>query len=364
MIWRGGWFRVWVVFMIDFTHPCLTLPLISVIGVFTSLAGIAVIEGIMKRDDSDEKVHFLATLWGLLVLIALVVLACGAVFFGAMDYWEGAEKAGQAGDMFGGLTALFSGLAFAGLITALFTQRQELITQRKELGLQRKELELSRREYKLQRFENTLFAMIELFNGHVQSLEELSHSSPGAKETGKAVLSQYASELVYQFEFSHRNRKEDHRWFEHNLQGQLEEYVERYELSQEYSLGPYFRLLYRIINHIEKAELEFDEAGQLDAAVNEMTKQTYAKTVRAFLGPAEIKLLMFNCATEVGEDFRPWVIKYQLLKNIHLYDAQTNPNLVRVYGRSAFGDRYEFLEKEMAIFEADTRDSISQGEAE
>jgi len=46
---------------------------------------------------------------------------------------------GQLGDMFGSVNALFSGLAFAGIIYTI-------LLQHKELGLQRKELELTRSE--------------------------------------------------------------------------------------------------------------------------------------------------------------------------------------------------------------------------
>jgi hypothetical protein len=63
----------------------------------------------------------------------------GAVGGGIFYFSKDLEAAGQFGDVFGAVNALFSGLAFAGLIyTALL--------QRIELGLQRQELELTRKE--------------------------------------------------------------------------------------------------------------------------------------------------------------------------------------------------------------------------
>jgi hypothetical protein len=50
---------------------------------------------------------------------------------------------GQFGDVFGAANALFSGLAFAGLIYTVLLQREELALQRKELELTRKELQRS-----------------------------------------------------------------------------------------------------------------------------------------------------------------------------------------------------------------------------
>lgn len=50
-----------------------------------------------------------------------------------------AEDLGLWGDQFGGFNALFSGLAFAGLILTLYFQSNELALQREELQLQRAE---------------------------------------------------------------------------------------------------------------------------------------------------------------------------------------------------------------------------------
>lgn len=78
---------------------------------------------------------------------------------------------GQFGDMFGAVNALFSGLAFAGIIITILLQRDELGLQRIELELTRTELQLTRKEFKdqndtlsIQRFENTFFNLLSLHN--------------------------------------------------------------------------------------------------------------------------------------------------------------------------------------------------------
>ena len=50
---------------------------------------------------------------------------------------------GTFGDMFGGANALFSGLAFTGIIITILLQRKELSLQRQELSETRKELKRS-----------------------------------------------------------------------------------------------------------------------------------------------------------------------------------------------------------------------------
>ena len=82
-----------------------------------------------------------------LISIALVVFALwlGAPMVGLYFFGSWVER-GQFGDLFGSVNALFSGLAFAGLIYAIFLQGQQLSLQREELRLQREEMAASRKE--------------------------------------------------------------------------------------------------------------------------------------------------------------------------------------------------------------------------
>jgi len=50
------------------------------------------------------------------------------------------SERGQFGDAFGGLNALFSSFAFAGIVYAILIQREELALQREELRMSREEL--------------------------------------------------------------------------------------------------------------------------------------------------------------------------------------------------------------------------------
>ncbi|WP_162183545.1 putative phage abortive infection protein [Halocynthiibacter namhaensis] len=358
MIWIEPSFHVLVVGMVYFEQAIIALPVMTLFGVMISVAGIAGVEGVMRDEKSEDKVHFLATGRGLAVLLG-GVFVLWLLPLGMLFWWDLPDEVGGFGDMFGSVTALFSGLAFAGLIAALFMQRQELTLQRRELGFQRKELELSRGEFKLQRFENTLFGLLELFNGHVQSLEICSEDEHGEiQSNGRGVLQYHSAMLANQlfkdldldalppeadsfsgFPTCYRTRCD--------FDKQKESYLEKYDREFEGDLGPYFRLLYNIMRHIDKARLAFSRDGALDPVRNTELQQKYSKIVRAYLGSAEIKLLMFNCTTHLGEDFRGWVISYQLLKHIHPDDVTLNPEMVKSYGNGAFGRRYKHLEMMM-----------------
>jgi len=87
--------------------------------------------------------------WKNLFLTALGAWVAYAVIVTIL--FQDLERSGQFGDMFGGINALFSGLALIGVVVAIFYQRSELKLQRKELELTRLEMENQREEMKGQK---------------------------------------------------------------------------------------------------------------------------------------------------------------------------------------------------------------------
>ncbi len=88
-------------------------------------------------------------IWSIIVVLIFAV-AYGFVVHYSFD--SGSER-GTFGDMFGGLSSLFTGFAFALLIYSMHLQKKELALQREEMELQREELRLTREEMKAAREE-------------------------------------------------------------------------------------------------------------------------------------------------------------------------------------------------------------------
>lgn len=89
----------------------------------------------MPSDDADAR--FLKTIVVVFVVVFLLWGGAGVLCW----MWFGIpDSAGVFGDQFGSINALFSGLAFAGVIVSLFFQKHEIRLQREELTLQREEL--------------------------------------------------------------------------------------------------------------------------------------------------------------------------------------------------------------------------------
>lgn len=113
--------------------------------------------------------NFLKNNW-VLLLILLFIFGSWYYTYSTLNILTPTER-GTFGDMFGGLNALFSGLAFAGIIytillqmTELKLQREELKQTREVLNDQKDQLKAQNETMELQRFENTFFQMINAAN--------------------------------------------------------------------------------------------------------------------------------------------------------------------------------------------------------
>jgi hypothetical protein len=107
-------------------------------------------------------------LFPVVLALALFGLICAGLLI-AFGVPRDPAAAGQFGDAFGSLSALFNGLAFAALYIALMLQGKQLFLQRRELSLQREELALTRGELKAQattmrrqQFEGTFFGALQV----------------------------------------------------------------------------------------------------------------------------------------------------------------------------------------------------------
>ena len=101
----------------------------------------------------------------IIFVIILTIWAAGGYFtYNSFCTWS---DRGTFGDMFGGINALFAGLAFAGLIYTIYLQRDELRLQREELKLTR--IELSRAATAQEQSENRLSEQVTAMNTSVKA---------------------------------------------------------------------------------------------------------------------------------------------------------------------------------------------------
>lgn len=278
------------------------------------------------------------------------------------------ENAGTIGDQFGVVNALFSGLAFVGLIytilqqhKSLELQRQDLKNQLEELKLNRRELELSRDEMsnqtqefekqneslKIQRFESTFFNMLGLLQEIVGSLE-FTYRIPESTMTTDLPTSIHAlpprsvkGREVFKFVFDNhtaligadcnasmfteiaktgmRKILATNQW-DGYASSELPEYFDHY-----------FRHIYRILKFIDQSPLLIDFEDRYQ----------YAAILRGQLSRYEMVWLYYNCLSDYGcEKFKPLIEKYSMLKNLRKDLLVTEFKCEGEYQPSAFGKEF------------------------
>ena len=84
--------------------------------------------------ESKSKIGLLTKL--IVLVLVIWILSTILILFG-IDNWP---DRGTFGDLFGAVNALFSGLAFAGLIYTIVLQKRDLELQRNEIAMNRAEL--------------------------------------------------------------------------------------------------------------------------------------------------------------------------------------------------------------------------------
>jgi hypothetical protein len=258
----------------------------------------------------------------LLGLAIVLVLASAAVLI--PRHFAPPSHSGEFGDMFGGVNALFSGLAFVGVIYAILLQRRELQYQREELEQtrreikgQREQLEAQNRTFRQQTFDNAFFHLLELHHQIVSGMD-LGESGADAEAatTGRDCFVRFYDDLRERLASDERFRASGA-----TRENVRTAYAELYEEIQS-EIGHYFRNLYNIVKFVDRSEVE--------------DKQSYSNLVRAQLSSHELLMLFYNCSTHLGEEkFKPLLERYALLKNMPVA-ALFDPAHVRWYAPSAF----------------------------
>lgn len=195
------------------------------------------------------------------------------------------------------LNALFSGLAFWGVIWAILLQKSELVLQREELKLtrnevrgQKEQLEAQNLTLKQQRFENTFFSLLNLFIGIVSSMEVTTvHDGRPTTFKGRECFTALYDELMKRYTCDQQATRIGETIDSKSL------CINAYHHFADYkqmAVGHYFRTLYNIVKFVDRSPVE--------------DKQTYINILRAQLSSSELNLLFYNCLSEYGsQKFKP-----------------------------------------------------------
>jgi len=290
------------------------------IGAAATLALIAVCASVGSRrerpsDATRPRLIFWQRFLGVLSIAVAFWFAWG--FYGVggvVAFWRerGLQSnefglLGQAGDLFGGINALFAAAAFAGVAVAAFYQHETWKLQA-ELN------KLAQEQHARQGFEPLFFELLQ----RVPTIEPLR---PGPLHQGQ----EWVSDFVPLEEFADRFRNwlvTSKLYVDSVMEGKgkplpeaaiLSLYLSVYHENQA-MLGKHYRALYHVFKLI------------WDSGLDAKSQVRYANIVRSTLSSDELLVLALNGLTKYGRNFRTLIEQYGLLKHVFVSENHVTPD--------------------------------------
>jgi hypothetical protein len=220
------------------------------------------------------------------MLAVILFVLLGYLLYSVFLLWNvrlvdipGSIREGEFGDSFGTLNALFSGLAFSGVLLTLLFQRKDLAATRLQIAHQA--------------FESQFYSML----NHQQ---EIVRNFDLHNTKNYAVIAQGRD----CFRFWDRYIRSRY-WQYASIPAKLDPHVFAYnQVFKEHGadLGLYFRSLYSLFRIIEQSD--------------HPKKEDFAILVRSLLSSYELKMLFYNCLTPQGSKFTVYVDRFSLFDNL------------------------------------------------
>ena len=284
-----------------------------------------------KENDKDKDSKLGKKFWifiGVMILVILGLWASSWFVIGCII--NDANTKGTFGDSFGAVNALFSGLALAGVIVAIWLQSQELKEQRKELELTRNVLKSQEAQLKEQsdslkkeNFESTFFRMLDNLNKIVNGVI-LNHQRNTFRQ-GKFITHPTTLSGHQAFRKMTNDLREEMRSPQQSID---EAFQMTYKYNQD--LSHFFLTLYYCLSFVYEQKITNKE------------KQKYANIIRAQLSSGQLLLIFYNAQTAKGTGSQFFIKQFNLLKNLNsedlffsedidiLKDLQTRPQNSRI----------------------------------
>jgi len=141
----------------------------------------------MKKESSKEKKdNYILYFFTICLLIVLTTIAYFFIF-----NTKSFEKRGTFGDMFGALTAVFSGFAFAGVIITILMQMKELELTRRELKKSADAQEKSQEALNEQLKTMNISSKIDSLNQYLSNVDSNSDKAFLAKNIISSITEEY-----------------------------------------------------------------------------------------------------------------------------------------------------------------------------
>jgi len=227
-----------------------------------------------------------------------------------------ATERGLFGDTFGAANALFSGLAFVGVVYAILLQRYEVAiakadaaTTKEILDDQSRHLETQIASERRRSFEDTFFKMLTLFAETIETVPFVERAKEISVHKGRYAIECISYEILR------------HNYMEARLE--LKDYeprIQKFFASYGSSLGHYYRSLETLLSFIDASDVD---------------RHAYARIVRGQLSDAEHAVIFHFCLQPRGSRLKELVERYSLLSDLKTEEIRF-PELMDRFAATAF----------------------------
>jgi len=269
------------------------------------------------RKLNEKKSIDAPNLWLIALAVCLVGLLWGASWYFIPRCLSTWQERGTFGDMFGAVNALFSGLAFAGVIIAVMLQSKELRLQREELEQTREELEgqkdqLTRQAnyFEEQNFENKFFQMIKMHREFIKSINWTGAQgsfyfrdlNDFLRTELRKTLPVATSLMIASIERANCNMYKIHR----------------------FHLKNYFSNIQNLFDFVYSSKSD--------------KKSFYVGILKSQLTEYELPVLFYYCQSKYGKTLHKYALEYTLFEKLD-FDLLFYEQHLALYPRSVYGDR-------------------------
>ncbi|MDF9619535.1 putative phage abortive infection protein [Pseudomonas entomophila] len=218
-------------------------------------------------------------------------------------------RKGEFGDSFGTLNALFSGLAFSGVLITLLIQRKDLLEAREQSARQQ--------------IESQFYNMLSLQQQIVQAFDLHGRGDKGRVAVGRDCFRIWVNKI----------KKEYSGWGKQfDFADSQERAVKAYGsimVENKGDLGLYYRSLYSIFRFVESSDYS--------------DKKGFPLVVRSLLSDYELVMLYYNCLTGDGEKFKRFAVAHALFDNLDVTLLAAEEHVVFME-KAAYGDNSTALQ--------------------
>jgi len=232
---------------------------------------------------SNELRKFILGSFVLIFIISCIYI----LFVGVSLNWDWKET-GVFGDSFGGLTSIFTGLAFAGVIYSMLQQNKVIEEQERQIKEQETKSKEDKKERHKERFENTFFKLLDAKDNMVIVLNGTDHRGYFQVQYGyfhNEYITKQPSDFVSIRKFFH---------------------------NRQWEVGHYFRNLILILELIDRDMLDKSDY------------KFYIRVFQARLSNDELRFFFYFIMSELTTMDFPNSIRREEIENLRSIIAASN----------------------------------------